>query len=244
MSSVLEQSTPASARLRWQGTRSAFADLIRSVEGSTRAAGQTLRTLEVEAGSHSGDIASADDLHDAVTEAIWLASETISVTFYSEGADAANLTVRLSQPFQAVPALMVIYHGGTPRSRALVRMLVENVIPAEPVDPLRHWRWLGPLWGLLFFGTIVLIASRIPRIEGLRANISTNLKAAIWIVLSCWVLFVGCYWARMMLRYWFPLLERLPDVGETRWSRAKTWVGIVIGIWVGVVGVVLTFPPA
>ncbi len=115
MSPLLEQSTPASERNRWQGPRSAFVDLIRLVEGCVAAAEQTLRTLEVKAGKHSGDVASANDLREAITEAMWLASDTISVTVYSEGSDAANLSVILEQPFRRypTPALRVLYHSVT-----------------------------------------------------------------------------------------------------------------------------------
>jgi len=59
---------------------------MRSVEGCVAAAEQTLRTLEVKVGKHSGGVASANDLREAITEAMWLALDTISVTVYSEAA--------------------------------------------------------------------------------------------------------------------------------------------------------------
>jgi hypothetical protein len=246
MSALLEQSTPASSRYRWRGTRSAFVDLIRSVEGSVGAAGQTVRTLEVKAGKHSGDIASADDLREAITETMWLASDTISVTLYSEGSNAANLTVTLEQPFRRyqTPALRVLYHSGTNQSRGLLRMLVEDVLPAEPADPRRHWRWLGPLVGLLWVGTFALISSRTPPIPGIHVHLSTAARIGLLGSVLVYTIWYGCYLTRMLLSRWFPALERLPDTAETRWSRARTWVGIAFGVWVTVIVGLLAVPPS
>jgi hypothetical protein len=246
MSPLLEQSTPASSRCRWRGTRSAFVDLIRSVEGSVGAAGQTVRTLEVKAGKHSGDIASADDLREAITEAMWLASDTIRVTLYSEGSDAANLTVTLEQPFRrySAPALQVLYHSGTTQSRALLRMLIEDALPAEPADPRRHWRWLGPLVGLLWIGTLVLISSRIPTIPGVHAHLSTAARIGLFVAVQVYSIWYGCYLTRLLLFRWFPSLERLADTGATRWSRARMWVGIALGAWVTVIVGLLAVPPS
>jgi hypothetical protein len=245
MSPLLEQSTPASSRYRWQGTRSAFVDLIRSVEGSVGAAGQTVRTLEVKAGKHSGDIASADDLREAITEAMWLASDTISVTLYSESSDAANLTVTLEQPFRRypAPALRVLYHSGTTQSRGLLRMLVEDALPAEPTHPRRHWRWLGPLLGLLMSGTLDLISSRIPTIPGIHAHLSTAARIGLLVAVQIYLIWYGCFLTRLLLSRWFPSLERLPDTAATRWSRARMWVGIALGAWVTVIVGLLALPP-
>jgi hypothetical protein len=244
MTPLLEQSTPASARNRWQGTRSAFVDVIRSVEGSVRGAGQTPRPLEVKAGKHSGKVASADGLRDAITETMWLAADSIEVTLYSEGPDVANLTVMLERSFPRYPrpALRVLYHSGATQSRGLLRMLVENTLPAEPPNPQRHWRWLGPLVGVLCAGTVTLISSRTPRIHGVPAHLSTAVKIGLLVGVLVYLVWYGGWLTRFLLSRWFPPLERLPDTGETRWSRARTWVGIAFGVWVTVLLGVLALP--
>jgi hypothetical protein len=175
----------------------------------------------------------------------WLASDSISVTLYSKGNDAANLTVTFTQPYLQYPppALRVFYHSGTVQSRGLLRMLVEGALPAEPANPRRHWRWLGPLVGLLYGGTITLVSSRIPTIPGIHAHLSTGVGIGLLVALQVGFIWYGCFLTRFLLSRWFPALERLPDTGETRWSRAKTWVGIASGVWVTVVIGVLTLPP-
>jgi len=245
MSPLLQQGTPASDRYRWQGTRSAFVDLIRSVEGGVHATGQTVRTLEVKVGDHSGEVASADDLRDAITESLWLASDTISVALYSEGSDAANLTVTLRQPFlrYPTPALQVLYHSGTVQSRGLLRMLIEDALPAEPADPRQHWRWLGPLCGLLMSGTLALISSRTPTIPGIHAHLSAAARIGLLVAVQVYFIWYGCYLTRLLLFRWFPPLERLPDTAATRWSRARMWVGIALGAWVTVIVGLLALPP-
>ncbi len=219
-------------------------DLIRSVESGMHAAGQTLRTLDVQAGDHSGEIASADGLRDAITESIWLASDTISVTLYAEGSDAANLTVMLRQPFPPTPALQVVYHSGTTQSRSLLRMLVENALPVEPMDPRRHWRWLGPLSGLLMSGTLALISSRIPTIPGIHAHLPTAARVGLLVAVQVYFIWFGCLLTRLQLSRWFRALERLADTAATRWGRARMWVGIALGAWVTVVVGLLALPPS
>jgi hypothetical protein len=199
----------------------------------------------VKAGKHSGDVASANDLREAITEAMWLASDTISVTVYSEGSDAANLSVILEQPFRRypTPALRVLYHGGTAHSRALLRMLIEDALPAEPTDPRRHWRWLGPLCGLLMSGTIALISSRTPTIPGIHAHLSTAARIGLLVTVQVYFIWYGCYLTRLLLSRWFPPLERLADTAATHWSRARMWVGIAFGVWVTVMLGMLALPP-
>lgn len=238
---LLQQSTPSSARPRWQGTRATFVDLVRSVEGCVHGSGETIRTIEVKIGNHSGDVASADALQGAFTEAIWLSATRIEVSIYSASADGANLTVTLARPFPHSSALTVSYHSGTVSSRGLLRMLVENVLP-ESADPFRSARWIGPLVGLAWMGTIILVSSRLPRWGNWHTHPSTGVKVAAWVGIAAVSIAYGVWVTRLAIRYWFPALERLPDNGETRWGRARTWVAVGIGIWVTILIGVLALP--
>jgi hypothetical protein len=240
---LLEQSTPSSERRRWQGTRASFAELSAAVAGCVQTAGHKIRNIEVKAGTHSGKLASVTDLRTELTEAIWLAARRIDVSLYSEGAEAPGLTLVLDEPlYRTQPVLHVIYYGGTAGSREVLRNLVERLLPPDQPDPRRHAKWLGPLTGLLFEGTWLLIGTRIPRIKGVHAHVSTTVSVILLVFLGLSVAWLGWYWMGVLLNRWFPALERLPDTGVTRWSRAQVWVGVAIAVWLAVIGAMLALP--
>jgi hypothetical protein len=241
---LLQQRTPASQRRRWQGTRASFVELVTAVVGCMHAAGHILHDLDVSLGSHSGRLTSVDELDAELTEAIWLSARDISVSAYGDGAEAPSLTVMLAEPPRRSqqPALSVLYYSGTAGSREIVRNMVERILPPDQPDPRRHGRWLGPLLGLLLSGTLLLIISRTPPITGIHAHASTAVKVLGIVWFALYFLWFGWWWTRLLLDRWFPAVERLPDTGETRWSRARVWIGVAISVWVAVVAAMLALP--
>jgi hypothetical protein len=220
--------------------------MVAAVEGALRTAGHEPSTISASAGDHSGELASLSELGEALTEAIWRDAWSVSVSIYTTGSESPSLSVTLREPvnpWRSRPVLEVLYWSGTVATREVVRNLVERLLPSERPDPRRHWRWLGPTIGLLYWGTALLLGSRIPRIHGLHVHASTVARAVLIGVGGILAVWPVCFWVRLLLNRWFPVLERLPDTGETRWSNARVWVGVAIGAWVAIVIGLLALPP-
>jgi hypothetical protein len=109
--------------------------------------------MEVKADDHSGEVASTDELREALTEAIWLQAREIRVSIYSK--DGANLSIVLEdRPWSKRPPLQVAYHSGSAHARAVLRTLVEAALPDVVPGPERFATHVGVPVGLLFSGTL------------------------------------------------------------------------------------------
>jgi hypothetical protein len=236
---LLQQSTPSSRRSRWQGTRSAFVDLVHTLEGCLHTASEESVTLHVEAGGYEGPLGSSAALRDELTEAMWLASDDVRIGIRSEGHDGPNMVLLLGTRY--VAPLVVAYHGGTPQSREVLRVLVERALPAERAAPVRRWWLTGLLVGLVFSGSLLLIGSRIPKLGDW--HISHGLRVAFFVYAQVFQVVGPMLLTRFALgAWWFPALERLPDSGRTRWDSARRWVIFGSSAWLAIVLAMLALP--
>lgn len=236
----LQQSTPPSYRHRWQGTRTAFVDLVSSLTGCMQTIGLTGITLNVEIGDHEGKLGSTQELRDELTEARWLAARRIRVHLWPTGSLDAGLSLILEP---APPVLFVAYHGEKLQMRETLRAVVDRTLPPERPDLRRRWRWVGPIFGCAVLATAWLIGTRLT-LSGIYLRASHTVRYTI--IASDFVLGVGIftYWTWWAFRFWFPPLERLPDSSKSRWDRARGWVKFAVPLWVAVVLALLALPAA
>jgi hypothetical protein len=148
-----------------------------------------------------------------------------------------NLTLALPDP-----VLTVGYHGGTPQQLEMLRIMVERALPAERPDPRRHWRWVGPIFGVLFSATLWLIGTRTPATWSIHTGWSHDLLSGLRAGFLVFEIVYGALVARWLFQRWFPKLERLPDTARTRWDRRRGWVQVAIGVWMTVVIGLLALP--
>lgn len=232
----LEQSTPASTRRRWQGTRTSFVELVSALERCMQTVGLTGITLDVAIGDHEGKLSSVGELRDELTEALWLSSRRIRVRLSPAQYDDTWMAISL-EPDD--PVLIALYHGGTLQSRETLRAVVERALPDRP-DPKRHWRWVGPIFGIAYSATLVLISSRLPGHQSIHTGWSQpvidGVRASGFILNA---VIGGVLWPWWAFRLWFPALERLPDKGESLWDRRRGWVQVGVGLWLPLVGILL-----
>lgn len=236
----LEQSTPPSSRRHWQGTRTSFVDVVRSLERCMQAAGLTGITLNVAIGGHEGNLASPDELRTELTEALWLGSQSVSVRLSSSHNGYFSLGLRLELP---EPVLFVVYHGGTPHSRETLRAMVERALPPERRDPRRRWRSVGPIVGCAYAATLWVIGTRLP-VPHLHLRASPTFRDALGVISPILNVAVGTYCTWFTYDRWFPPLERLPDTAQSSWDRRRGWLQVCLGLWVTLVVGLLALPPA
>jgi hypothetical protein len=223
----LEQSTPSSTRRRWQGTRTSFVELVSALERCMQTVGLMGITLNVTIGDHEGVLVSPQALRDELTEELWLSSRKIRVILSpSDGDTWMSLTLEGPEL-----VLFVSYHGGTPQSRETLRVVVERALPERP-NPRRHFRWVGPLFGIAYSATLLLIASRFPWHWSIRTGWSQTVIDGVRALDFIFNAVFGMIWPWLAFRFWFPSLERLPDKAESRWDRWRGWVQVAIGLWV------------
>lgn len=243
----LQQSTPPSRRRRWQGTRTSFVDLVKSLQNCMGTVGYEHTTLKVEIGNHEGELASSDDLRHELTEALWLGSDRITVAMTSTvnagpGQGWPGLVMVLSP---GEPVLGVSYYGGTPQLRETLRVVVERTLPPEHPDPRRRWRWLGPIVGCAYAATFLLIISRLPRLSHHPIlHVSGAITDAIGVVGFALNVAFGTYFTWLAFQLWFPPRERLPDSARSHWDRRRGWFQVGVGLWVTLVLGVLALPVA
>jgi len=236
----LEQSTPSSTRRRWKGTRTSFVELVGAMERCMAMVGITHTALVVEIGTHEGPLASTQELRNELTEALWLSSRSIRVRIHPSNYEGPGIGVSL-EPGE--PVLIVVYHSGTPQARETLRTLVERALPLDPPDPRRHWRWLGPIFGIAFSLTWLLILSRIPRLfHHPLVHLSQSVTDAVDVSLFIALAVSAPSWVWLAFHRWFPPLECLPDTSESLWDRRRTWVQWAVGLWIPLVGILLALP--
>lgn len=238
---ALQPPTPPSIRHRWQGTRTSFVDLVGSLARCIDTGLEQI-TFIVDFGGHAGTLASLDVLRNELTEALWLDSRRIQVTFFLSDSDPARMNLFL----EPERVLYVHYYQGTPQSRETLRNMEERELPPERPDLRRHWRWAGPLIGCAYYGTLALVTSRLPYWHtGWRPSASlrhalsvlgaiTPVIGAVWLVVGTWAIFGR----------WFPPLERLPDTGQSKWDRRRGWVQFAAAVWVTLAIGLLAVPPS
>lgn len=234
----LQQSTPASTRFRWQGTRTAFVDLVESLARCIGDVVAPVTSLRVKIGDHEGSLSSTQDLRTELTESLWLNARRITVNFNTADWKDASASLIL-EPLQ--PVLFVAYSSGTPQARETLRAVVERRLPPETVDPRRRWRWIGPILGCIWFGTAALIGSRLPPL-GLKLRASATAHDLIYWVSAIALIALTAYWTRLALQYWFPPLERLPDTAKSRWDRSRAWRLAALGVWATLIIGLLALP--
>jgi hypothetical protein len=197
-------------------------------------------TLHVTIGDHEGPLVSTQELRDELTEARWLASRRIRVSMSSSSGVDHPILGLLLEP--EAPVMFVSYYGGTVLARETLRLLVERVLPAERPDTRRHWRWVGPLVGCAWEATVILIITRTPSIPGFHLRQSETGRAALEALSFILAMAAGSGITWLAYRSWFPPLERLPDGGQSRWDRRRTWVQVGLGMWLAIIGIVLALP--
>jgi hypothetical protein len=199
--------------------------------------GHAIEPIDVEVGEYEGPVNSAAGLADELTESMWLSGDRVSVSMPSAG-HGPNLLVLVGPGY--IAPLVVAYHGGTIQERETLRAMVERRLPEPGRNPVRSWRWLGPLVGLLWAGTLVLLGTRISPIA--HAHIVLWLRIVIFVAVQICDILWATLVVRLALGYWFPALERLPDSGQTRWDAARTWVVFGLGTWLAIALALLALP--
>jgi hypothetical protein len=201
-----------------------------------RTLGAPSTTLHVETGGYEGDLGSAADLRDELTEAMWLASNSVQIGIRSDG---PNMILLLGNRY--VAPLVVAYHGGTAQERETLRVLVERALPAERSAPVRRWWGIGLLVGMLFDGGLALISSRIGRLA--HWHVAHGLIVALFVIGQVCGIVAPMLLTRIVLgTWWFPALERLPDTGRTRWAGVRTWVIFGLSAWLAILLAMLALP--
>jgi hypothetical protein len=199
--------------------------------------GHPPEALHVEIAEYEGPVKDAAGLKDELTEAMWRSGDSMSVSMRS-APGGPNLLVLMGNNY--VAPLIVAYHGGTIQERETLRTMVERRLPRPGVSPVRRWRLFGPLMGLAWVGTWLLVGTRISPI--VHVHISHGLQVALFVITQA----VGVAWFALLTRtalvYWFPVLERLPDSGRTRWDAARSWVIFGASTWLAIVLALLTLP--
>jgi hypothetical protein len=199
----LEQITPPSTRRRWQGTRTSFVDLVRSLETCMQNAGVTGATLNVTIGDNEGPLDSVQELRDQLTETLWLSSRNIRVRLSAPGIDISpwlSIFIGLQDP------VFVQYHGGTGQARETLRVLVERALGPDPPDPRRHLRWLRPIFGTAYSATLFLAVSRLSTGHwsihtGWSQSVRHGIAAAVFILNA---VIGGVALPRLAFLLWFP----------------------------------------
>ncbi|MGC2373829.1 MAG: hypothetical protein WA484_08145 [Solirubrobacteraceae bacterium] len=211
-----------------------------ALENCMRTIGITDVTLSVTIGDHEGKLDSLQELRDELTEGRWLSSHVISVSLQPSEWEHTSLSVRLDSQ---QPVLFVYYHSGTMQERETMRVVVERALGPEPPDPRRYWRRVGPIFGVLYAATIVLLDSRvIPAHWSIHTGWSRAVRDSIGVAGYLALVASGTYWPWLALQFWFPPLEKLPDTARTHWDRRRAWVQWGLGVWVTVVIGLLALP--
>jgi hypothetical protein len=107
---------------------------------------------------------------------------------------------------------------------------------------VRRWRWLGPLIGVAWAGTLLLVSTRIRPVAHVHLHLAESVSIGLFVLQQVWAIGWAVWVTRLVLRSWFPALERLPDTGQTRWDRTRAWVIFGLGAWLTMVLAVLALP--
>jgi hypothetical protein len=234
---LVQNKTPQSRVARWRGTRTAFTDVLHDLESCMTSLGHSPAALKVEVDDYEGKIESAAQLKDELTEAMWRKCSSITVWMHPDS-DGPRLFVLAGKRY--VSPIIVTYHDGTLQQRETLRATVERRLPEPASNPARHWPWIGLLVALVLDGTMLLIATRIHPIA--HAHLALGLRIGLLAITQ--ILLVGSvvFLTRIVLMFWLPAMEHLPDNGHSRWDAARRWVIFGASAWLAVVLFVLTLP--